>query len=174
MPCPFAGQKIVLTRHPDESLTNDFRGDATHEDIRMLNNFVTPDEADYPDKPVAVGDTWDQSAKVANYIELGPDDQVTSQGRLDWVKTINGKQTAQITSHATATYHKKGNVEMDVKDTNTELVDLASGISVQSDEKTLNTYTTPMSEPPRVTGSMEMISHSERLPNLPAGPTTKP
>lgn len=166
--CPFAGAAITLTRHADESLANDFPGKASDDDVSLLNNFITPDEQWYPDKPVAIGDTWDDSAKVSKYVTMGPRDQLTSHSRLDWVKTVDGKQMAQITNSATITYHEDGNVEEDIKFTVTQLVDVASGVTVKCDEQGSSQYTTPKTEPTQVTGGTEFTFHAEVLPVAPA------
>jgi len=167
--CPFVGKAIILTRHPDGSLANSFQGSASDEDVSLLNNFVTPDAEYYPDKPVAVGDTWDDSAKVAKFAPLGPGDQVTSQGRLDWVKIIGGKQIAQITNAGTVTYHEDGNVQEIEEMTITSLVDIASGITIKCDEKGSSKRTTPPTEATQVTGGMEFVFRAEVQPNPPAG-----
>lgn len=172
--CPFAGQTIILTRHPDESITNDFQGKAGSDDLDMLNNFLVPDDDFYPDKPVAVGDTWDNSAKVARHAELGPKDQLLSECRLDWVKMIDGKQMARISNSVAAIYHEDGNVEEDTGYTTTILVDVAAGVIVKGDEKGSSKYTTPAKEPTQVTGGTEFTFHSELLPDVAAGAATKP
>ena len=55
------GKSVRLTRLADDSFTNDFKGDASTGDVSMLNDFLSPDEDFYPDKPVAIGEVWDDS-----------------------------------------------------------------------------------------------------------------
>ncbi|MGD0540859.1 MAG: hypothetical protein ABSB33_05000 [Tepidisphaeraceae bacterium] len=170
--CPFAGKTITLTRHPDESFTNDFQGAAGSDDVSMLNNFLTPDADFYPDKPVAVGDIWDNSAKLTRHLPLGPKDQLLSQCRLDWVKTIDGKQMAQVSNSVAIVLYEDGNVEEEMIYSTTNLVDLAAGMIVKCDEKGSSKYKTPATQALQVTGGTEFTFHSEYLPD--AGKTAKP
>ncbi len=174
IPCPFAGRSIILTRHSDETITNDFQGKASGDDLDMLNNFLVPDDDFYPDKPVAVGDMWDNSAKLSRHAELGPKDQLLSECRLDWVKTIDGKRMAQISNSVATIYHEDGNVEEDTGYTTTILVDIAAGVIVKGDEKGSSKYITTAKEPTQVTGGTEFTFHSEVLPDAATGAATKP
>ena len=92
--CPYVGKSVRLTRLADDSFTNDFKGDASTGDSNMLNNFLSPDEDFYPDTPVAIGEVWDDSAKLSKHSQLGANDLLLSSCRLDWVKTIDGKPMA--------------------------------------------------------------------------------
>jgi hypothetical protein len=172
-PCPFVGKSIVLTRLVDDSLTNDFHGNASDDDVNLLNDFVTPDQEWYPDHPVAVGDTWDDSVSVAKYASLGPQDRLISKGRLDWVRMIDGKQMAHMTHSMAIVRHEDGNVEEDQEITMTQLVDIASGVIVKLDQTGSSKYTTPITEPTQVTGGTEFTFHAETVPDVPAA-TTKP
>jgi hypothetical protein len=164
--CPFAGKTITLARHPDESFTNDFPGAAGRDDVNMLNNFMTPDADLYPDKPVAVGDVWDDSAKMVRHTPLGPKDQLISECRLDWVKTIDGKQIAQVSNSVAIVFHEDGNVEEDVVYSTTNLIDLAAGMIVKCDEKGSSKYKTPAGQVWQVTGGTEFSFHNEYLPDM--------
>ncbi len=163
--CPFAGKTITLTRHPDESFTNDFQGAADSDNVSMLNNFLTPDADFYPDKPVAVGDIWDNSAKLARHLPLGPKDKLLSQCRLDWVKTLDGKRMAQVSNSVALVLREDGSVEEDMIYSTTNLVDLAAGMIVKCDEKGSSKYKTPATQALQVTGGTEFTFHSEYLPN---------
>ncbi len=165
--CPFAGKTITLERHPDETFTNDFQGSVSSDDTSMLNNFLTPDADFYPDQPVAVGDIWDDSAKLTKHLPLGPKDQLMSQCRLDWVKTINGKQMAQISNSVAIVLHEDGNVEEDMIYSTTNLVDIAAGMIVKCDEKGSSKYKTPATPPIQITGGTEFTFHSDYLPDIP-------
>ena len=167
IPCAFAGKTVVLARHPDESITNDFSGDAGDDDLDMLNNLIAPDEDFYPDNPVAVGDTWDNSAKAGRHAGLGPNDRMASVCRLDWVKTVGGKQMAQISNSVAIIYHEDGNVEEDTSYTATVLVDVAAGMIVKGDEKGSSKYTTPTTEVTQVSGGTEFTFQYQASP-LPA------
>jgi hypothetical protein len=160
-PCPYAGKSVILIRLPNDSLLNNFSGTASDDDASFLNNFVTPDQQWYPAHPVAVGDTWDDSAATGKYSSLGPKDQCTSQGRLDWVKLVDGKQMAQMTHTMNITYHEDANVEEDVTVSITQLVDMASGVIVNADEKGSSKYKTPPTEAAQVTGGTEFTMHVE-------------
>jgi hypothetical protein len=173
-PTAYAGKSIGLMRHPDESLTNDFQGNASDDDVDLINNFVTPDAEWYPEKPVAVDETWDDSAKVAKYALLGPNDTITSKGRLDWVKWLNGKQIAQISHSVAIIYHEANNIEEDYTFTGTQLVDLASGVTIKIDQKGSSKFIMPGTVPLRVLGGSEFMDHCEVVPDASAGATTQP
>jgi hypothetical protein len=172
-PCPYAGQPVLLMIQHDNSLNNDFQGNASDDDSDLLNGFIAPDEEWYPDKPVAVGDTWDCGAKVAKYASLGPKDQLKCKGRLDWVKTIDDKQMAQVTNTLTSVYHEDGNVEEDVEYTMTQLVDLASGSIVKADQTGSSKYITPATEPTQKTGGSQFMWRGELVPEA-AKSSTRP
>jgi hypothetical protein len=164
IPCAFAGKTVVLARHPDESISNDFSGNASDDDVDMLNNFITPDEDFYPDVPVSVGDTWDNTAKAARHAQLGPNDRMASVCRLDWVKTIGGKPMAQISNSVAIIYHEDGNVEEDTSYTTTVLVDMAAGMIVKGQEKGSSKYTTPATEATQVSGGTDFTFQCEVIP----------
>jgi hypothetical protein len=171
-PCPFAGKSINLLRHFDDSITDDFKGAADDDDTAMLDGLMAPDQEYYSEKPVAVGDIWDNSDAVSKYASIGPKDKCTSKAQLDWVKTIDGKQLAQITDSVAIVYHDDGNVEQDTEITIVNLVDLASGTIIKQDQKGTGKYTTPAKEPTQVTGGMEFTIHAELQPE--AKPATQP
>jgi hypothetical protein len=173
-PCPFVGKSIVLKRLADDSVTNDFQGKASDSDVNSLNGLMSPDEEWYPDNPVSVGDTWDDSAKAGKFASLGPKDQLLSKGRLDWVKTIAGKQVAHLTHSVAIVYHEDANVEEDMEFTMTQLVDIASGVTTEYDEKGSSKYSTPPGQATQVTGGTEFTSHAEALPDAAAAPATRP
>jgi hypothetical protein len=172
-PCPFAGKSIHLTRLADESFTNDFTGHAEDEDKNILNNFLNPDEDFYPDKPVAIGDVWDNSAKLSKHSELNPGDQLMSECKLDWVKTIDGKPMAQISNSVAIIYHLDDNVEEDVEGSATILVDMNSEMIVKADQKGTTKYSNPPTDAAHITGGEEYTCHDEVISNQ-AAPTTQP
>jgi hypothetical protein len=172
--CPFIGKGVIVSRNPDESLTNDFAENAPSDDVGLLNSCITPDEDFFPDTPVSAGDVWDNTVKYARHCGLGPNDQFTSRCRLDWVKIINGKQMAQITANVAIIYHENCNVEEDMGSTMVELVDVAAGMAVKCDETGSSKYSTPPSEPTQVTGGETMIFHAQVIPNPAPTASTQP
>jgi hypothetical protein len=172
-PCPFAGKSVHLTRLADETFTNDFTGPAEEEDRNILNNFLNPDEDIYPDKPVAVGNTWDNSAKASKHSDLSPGDQLMSVCRLDWVKPIDGKPMAQISNSVAIVYHLDNNVEQDVESSATILVDMNTQMIVKADQKGTTNYSNPATDSARITGGEEYTCHDEVTANQPA-PATRP
>jgi hypothetical protein len=172
--CPFAGKTITLARQPDQSITNDFQGDINAYDLDTLNYIICPDADVYPDTPVSVGDTWDNSAKMARRAPLGPGDQFLSKCRLDWVKTIEGKKMARVSISSALVYHLKGNVEEDMVCSSTNLIDIAAGTIVQCDETGSGQYKTPAAQAWQVTGGNEFTFHRESIPHAAATQTDKP
>jgi hypothetical protein len=173
-PCPYVGAHVFLSLHADGNITSDFVGNASDDDIDLMTSALTPDEDLFPDKPVAVGDTWDATAKTARHWNLGPDDKSSCQCRLDWVKIIGGKQIAQISSSMGLIQHEAGNVEEDSGWSSTCLVDIAAGMIIKCDASGTSKFITPASEPTQVTGGTEFSFHSEVLAPTPPTPTTKP
>jgi hypothetical protein len=169
-PCPYAGKAINLSRHPDETFSDDFSGSAGDDDSNLLDNFMTPDEDFYPDHPIAVGQTFDCSDKVAKHSDLGPTDKLIAIGRLDWVKTINGRQMAQISVSVASAYHETGHIEEDVSSSLTLLVDIAAGMIVKSDQTGSSKYSTAPGEVTQLTGGTEFTFHAD----MPRGPATMP
>jgi hypothetical protein len=163
--CPFIGKSVRLTRLADESFTNDYHGDASTQDANIINNFLSPDEDYYPDKPVAVGDVWDNSVKLSKHALLGPNDQLLSECRLDWVKTIDGKPMAQISNSVAIVYHEDDNVEEAVEETATILVDMNSQMIVKADQKGTSKYTNPAGDASQISGGTEFVCHDEVISN---------
>jgi hypothetical protein len=173
-PCPYAGKSIFLTRNDDESVTNDFQGNASDSDSTLLNGIITPDEAWFPDKPVAVGEKWDTSAKFGKFLTLDATDKITYVGCVDWVKTVGGKQIAQITSLVTESISEAGNVTENMKYTSVLLVDISLGRIIRFDCKGSSQYITLNTEPTQVTGGTTFFFHAKTLPETTAVPSTQP
>jgi hypothetical protein len=165
--CPFAGKTIILTRSADGTVANSFPGKAGNDDVNSLNSIIDPDADFYPDDPVAVGDVWDNSAKFSRDIGITPPDRVLSKCRLDWVKTVGGRQMAQISNSVGVVYHEDGNVEEDMGYSGTVLVDVAAGMIVKGDASGSSKYLTPPTEATQVTGGVEFSFHSAVLPPVP-------
>jgi hypothetical protein len=182
--CPFIGRSILLTRKPDGSVADDYPRPPSASDLDtqngdgiLLDNLLTPDEQSYPDRAVAVGDTWDMSAKLAKAMGLGPKDHLTATSKLDWVKEIGGKQIAQISCNEVITYHidagPNGLVAQDTVDTSSDtmLVDIAAGMIVKDDSKDVTKTQGPGNSPPMFVDVNEAVFHAEVKPDL---ATTQP
>jgi hypothetical protein len=164
--CPFAGKTILLARLSDGTAINNFQGKASDDDVEFLNDLINPDGNFFPDKPVAVGDTWDNSAKFAKGQGLGPKDHLSGQCKLDWVKIIGDKQMAQISYTVDVKVHNdaaNGSPETDVaaSSTGTVLVDIAAGQIVVCDSKYSAKTTTPPGAADKLVESEEDVSHNE-------------
>jgi hypothetical protein len=186
-PCPFIGKAILVNREPDGSVSDDYPrkpedagNDLLNSDIELLDNFLTPDEEAYADIPVAVGDTWDNSAKMAKGMGLGPSDHVSATTKLDWVKTINGKQIAEISTTVVTTTHvdagPNGRMATDTVDTQTGvmLVDIEAGMIVKGDCKDVTKTKSPPSSPVKLVEEIDTEFHSEVIPDPAAGAATQP
>jgi hypothetical protein len=148
----FAGKTVTLRRLADGTVANDYSGQADAVDQGNINAYLNPDADCYPDNPVAVGEVWDASAKISKHADLGPGDQLMAQCRLDGVNTIDGRQIANISCNCGEIFQEEGNVEEDVQWSSQMQVDIAAGQIIYSDSKGTSTYSTPASEPTRVTG----------------------
>lgn len=153
--CPFAGRTIFLARHDDGTITHSFQGTAGDDDISQLDSIIVPDEDFFPDHPVSVGDVWDNSAKYGAELGLGADDRAISKCRLDWVKTIDGRNVAQISDSVGAIYHEDGNVEEDMGFSLTMLVDVDKGFIFSDEGGGSSKYSTPAGEATQVTGGVD-------------------
>jgi hypothetical protein len=175
-PLPFIGRPVTLTRMDDGSVSNDFKtADADKNAISLandtLNGWLGPDEDFFPAQPVAVGDSWDVSAKYAKHAELGPGDQALTKCHLDWVKDVNGKQMAQITASCGIIRVGDANVEADDASSCTLLVDMAASQIVKSDVKGTVTYSNPKTEATQRSGKTDYTFHCEAHT---VGATTQP
>ena len=142
-----------MTSQPDGSVANDFQGNSGGEDQALLNVLLSPDEVNYPDQPVAVGDTWDNSAKLRKAFTVDPKDQFSAAFKLDSVTTVGGKQMGQISFKIVHSYHDdsgSGGLPTDTVDeqTGTMQVDIAAGMIVTADMKELSTATSVSKNPP--------------------------
>ncbi|MGA2583817.1 MAG: hypothetical protein ABSG31_11110 [Tepidisphaeraceae bacterium] len=160
-PCTLAGQTITLRRREDESIIGDYAKDADDSDVENLKGMLNPDEDFFPDKPVAVGDSWDISDKLSKHSELGKNDQLLAQCKLDWVKEIDGKLMGQMTCNCGLIRHEDGDVEEDIESTSTMLVDMKAGEIVKCDQTGGSKLSTPVISPTQITGTTEFTFHGE-------------
>lgn len=167
-PCTFAGKTITLRRRADESVANDFSGQADPTDLDNLNSALNPDQDFFPDHPVAVGEVWDVSRKVAKHSDLGPRDELMAQCRLDWVRTVDGREWAQVSCSCASVMHQSGNVEADLESTMILQVDMAASQIVQGQTTGSINYLTPKTEPTQINGTVDFTCRSRVLP------TTRP
>jgi len=133
-PCSLSGQSLNLRRRADETVINDFKGQADETDLDNVNGSITPDEDYFPDKSVAVGDSWDASDKVSKHADLKTGDKLLAQCKLDWVKETDGKKMGQITCVCATVRHGAGDIEQDMLSTTTCLVDMTAGQIVKADQ----------------------------------------
>ena len=125
-PSAYAGVTVKLRFADDETVISDFHGNADATDTEMVNSSLYPDGDYFPDEPVAVGSTWDATAKVRRHAELLPGDQFTAQVRLDAVKKIDGKLYASMTCALAAIRHNADKSDCDQTMTTIFLVDMAA------------------------------------------------
>jgi len=175
-PCPFIGRNVIVERHLDDAVTDDFSGKASPDDTETLHSILNPDQDFFPDKPVSIGETWDVSDKVRNHSYLEKGDTLKFDCRLDWVKSIDGRKTAQLTCAGEIVQHLSGRVQQVTEQRTTFLVDVAQSIVVQCDETAKVKYSTPGDEPVQVTGSSQTTFHStaKKKVAVAGAPETKP
>jgi len=157
-PSPYVGQDVILQRHPDEAVTDDFNGKADPMDSDLLRSVLNPDQDFFPDKPVAVGDTWDVTDKVKKHSDFEKGDKVKIICRLDWVKSVEGKRMAQIVATQDS---ESRSADQQVTKSHMEsilLVDVAAGMIVKIDMTQQSTYSAP-DAPVQMTGSGEVTFH---------------
>ena len=158
-PCPFIQEDVIIVRHLDEAVTDDFSGKAGPDDIEDLHDLLNPDQDFFPEKPVAVGESWDVSDKVAKHASLEKGDTCKVECRLDWVKEIDGRKLAQITGTSKFVQHLSGRVEQASDEQITLLVDVAEGMIIKCDETVKVKYSTPADEAVRETGTSLTTYH---------------
>jgi hypothetical protein len=171
VPCAFAGKSVIVSLAPDGTGTNDFKGDVSDSDKQLLNEFISPDQDYFPNQPVAVGDTWDNSAIVTKRSGFDSKDKMTSKCKLDWVKMIDGKQIAQISNTCSYTVKMDNNTQEDGTSTITLLVDLAAGMIVRADQQGSSQIKSTAGPQPVITGGSEYAFHGEVMDSTAA---TKP
>jgi hypothetical protein len=159
-----------LKSKPDGSVDNDFAGNASTLDLTLLGGMMSADEDNYPDHPVAVGDTWDNSARQAKKMSLGPNGRFSVNYKLESVQTAGGKPMAQITFKSVFTYHAdagpNGLLASDTDDeqTGTMLVDIAAGTIVKCDSKETIKVASPPGAAVKLAETIHQTFHSEVLP----------
>jgi hypothetical protein len=172
-PCPFAGKSVKFTAQTNAPAKNDFQfngNNASSEDLDLLGGLLTPDEDSFPDKPVAVGDTWDNSDRIGKKMDLAPKDHFSATFKLDSVKTVDGKQIAQLSYKSVFTYHvdaaPDGPMAADTVDeqSGSMLVDIAAGMIIQSDGKETRKVNSPPGAADRLSELVEETIHSEVIP----------
>jgi hypothetical protein len=163
VPCAIAGKSVIVSLGPDGTGTNDFKGDISDSDRQLLNEFNSPDQDYFPDKPVSVGDTWDNSAISAKRSGLDANDKMSSKCKLDWVKVIDGKQMAQITNTSTYTIKMDNSAQENGTCTTTVLVDMSAGMIVRADQQGSAQIKSSAGPQPVVTGELEYAFHSEAV-----------
>jgi hypothetical protein len=129
----YAGQTVTLRRLPTDAVSDDLGSEIDADNRRDLHSLLDPDAAEFPDHPVAIGESWDVSDQVRRYQDLGPDDKMRAFCRLDSVTDIGGRQTAKISISAAFVEWIRGYLRLDTEVTGTELVDMQTGIIVRSD-----------------------------------------
>jgi hypothetical protein len=176
--CWYAGKTVVLTRAADESVSNDAKGrlpPSRKVDLENLNELLSPDQDMFSDQPVSVGDSWDVSDKLSKHSDLNAGDMLRADCRLDWVKTINGKQMAQLTCVCGIIRYRELSVEEDDEYTCVMLVDVAAGQIVKADNKGTISQSTPAAQAMQVKGEGDFSGHCQVLPPATApGPATRP
>jgi hypothetical protein len=165
--CWYAGKTVTLRRAPDEKVSNDAKGhlpESREIDQQNLNDLLSPDQDMFSDQPVAVGDSWEVSDKLSKHSDLNDGDKLLAHCKLDWVKTINGKQMAELTCVCGLIRYEEHNVEEDDEYTSVMLVDVAAGQIVKADNQGTVKFSTPLDEATQVTGDGEFSGHCEVLP----------
>ncbi len=175
-PCPYVREDVIVERHLDDAITDDFTGEAGPDDTNDLHDVLNPDQNWFPDKPVAVGDSWDISAKIAKQYNLEKGDTTKFDCRLDWVKTIDGRRTAQVSSTGRILQHSGGRVELSTEQQTTMLIGVADGLILQFDQTSKVKYSTPADEPVRMTRTSQTTYHStaKNKPPEDGAPVGKP
>ena len=160
--CWYAGKTVTLRRGPDEKVSNDAKGhlpESREIDQQNLNDLLSPDQDLFSDQPVAVGDSWEVSDKLSKHSDLNPGDKLLAHCKLDWVRTINGKQMAELTCVCGIIRYQEPNVEEDDEYTSVMLVDVAAGQIVKADNQGTVKYSTPPGETAQMTGDGEFSGH---------------
>lgn len=88
------------------------------------------------------------------------------------MKTIDGKQMAQITNVVAIVSQEDGDVEEDIGWTDTILVDVAAGMIVKLDQDGSSKYVTAPNAATQVTGGTKFTCHVDVVPA--AAPATQP
>jgi len=133
-----AGKTVVVTRADDGTATIDQKVEETETsemDINYAEGMLAPDADLFPDHPVAVGDAWDAGPDFAVHSELDTKAKGAAKLKLDWVKTINGRQVAQISESAAIVTENEDGDETDSEISGVLRVDVAQSQIVGADVK---------------------------------------
>ncbi len=173
-PCSVAGKTFTVRRRADDSVATDYNGDIIQADRENVLGLLSPDEDLFPDRPIAVGDAWDASGKLASHNHLGKDDQLQAPCKLDWIKVIDGRKMAQITCSMSVLRKEDQDLEIQMNIVSTALVDVATSQIVQFDQKRALKVSSCSGQPVQVTENAEFTIHGQLDPTPGTGSATRP
>lgn len=130
-PLAYAGKTVTIRRGPDGRVAHDLAGEVDPEADEDLRQMLDPDGVHLPDKPVAVGDSWEASDRVARHIGARDGEQVAVHCKLVAVKSVGGREVAEVTVSG-AFIKVEGFVELATEVEGTLLIDVQTGRTVKS------------------------------------------
>jgi hypothetical protein len=124
---PLAGRTLHIAMDQEHHFIDDFRGDLDDDARDELRSYLVPDADLFPDHPVAIGDFWDASAKMAADEPLKKGDLLKQWCRLDSVTKVDGHSMAHLTSSYAMLSHDDPQSVRISKGSGTVTVDLDRG-----------------------------------------------
>jgi hypothetical protein len=160
----YAGRTVNFRVGADGNVEQDFGVRPGKNELRFLREVMRGRSAALPDHPVAVGERWQANDALRAIMDLKPDDPVSTFYTLKSVRTVDGRQVAEIAvSAGVIRSNGRGfNEEMSLEGTN--VVDVATGVTVRSDLVGETTVTVPPRGRVHFSGSGKVeIHHVARL-----------
>lgn len=146
----FAGKTVIVRRDHNGFVTCEVNGDEDPHLARSLKHWLERDEEIYPDHPVRVNEKWDLTAKLMQTVHIADDQQGLAFGRLLAVKTIKGRQFAQLLTSIGMVGNDRSNksLHLEIQMEGTAWVDLATGriakLDLAGDVRTTGTIPVPL------------------------------
>ncbi len=140
---PLAGKTITL-RMIENKVVDDLKDSIDDDTREYMHDVLNPDADNFPDGPVAVGDSWETSAKVSKHAGLGPDDRILSHTKLDGIKTVDGARLGEMSFVVADLRHDDPGEESTYAGEGTYRVDLDHGVIIHADATgTIKVFPTP-------------------------------
>lgn len=127
-PFGLAGRTITIKQEADGTVSDDLQGQIDPAARNEAHGMLSMSEALYPSAPVAIGQEWQANPQaLAREMELpGPNDRAGMTLKLLSIKTMEGRQVAEVKVSTAITTEQNG-LQTQMVAQGTSLIDLQTG-----------------------------------------------
>ena len=123
----YAGKTVTVRRDGSGGVAVDVEGDNDPRLASQLRGWLERDSNLYPDHPVRLKEKWDLSKKLAQVLNARHGEQVSGFCRLQSVKSIKGREFAELRISAAMMGTVFGTMQVQTQAEGSAWVDLATG-----------------------------------------------